>query len=133
VTTVFLRIFLGTFRNPTGGVVSNNVTRKELNTMPINGLHLGDSETFGDLGSCVHLVPRSDGSKKENLQISTPLSVEINIDNNNVGVNSQFTDEVVITTGSGDKKKVLAVIDIHGNMKIAGKLETEATFGTTSI
>ena len=101
--------------------------------MPIHGLHLGDSETFGDIGACVHLVPRSDGSKKENMQISTPLSVEININNNNAGTGPDFTDEVVVTTGSGAQKKVLAVIDIHGNMKIAGKLETEATFGTTSI
>ena len=74
--------------------------------MPINGLHLGDAETFGDIGSCVHLVPRSDGSKKENIQISTPLSVEININNNNAGVGPTFTDEVVITTGSGEQKKV---------------------------
>ena len=97
--------------------------------MPINGLHLGDAETFGDIGSCVHLVPRSDGSKKENIQISTPLSVEININNNNAGVGPTFTDEVVITTGSGEQKKVLAVIDVYGNMKIAGKLETEELLG----
>ena len=92
--------------------------------MPIRGVHLGDSETHGDVGACMHLVARTDGSKKENLQITTPLSVEININNNNNGRGPSFTDEVVITTGSGADKKVIAIIDIDGNLKLAGKVMT---------
>lgn len=101
--------------------------------MPIKGLHFGDSGTHGDIGSCLHLVARSDGSNKENFQVSSPLSVEININNNNDGIGPEFTDEVVITTGSGAQKKVLAIIDVHGNLRIAGEVKTGQTFDTHSL
>lgn len=78
-------------------------------------IQFGASGTSGDIGAVIELQDRGNG--KKDLLLTTPLSVEINIDNNN-----SPADEVKFTAGSGANKKVLAILDENGNLKIRGKV-----------
>jgi hypothetical protein len=63
-----------------------------------------------------------DSSKKDVL-ISSPCSIELSVNTNHS--TSQEADKVYFTTHHGSTKKVIAVLDSDGNLRIAGRLITE--------
>ncbi|MBP0016216.1 MAG: hypothetical protein J7647_01510 [Cyanobacteria bacterium SBLK] len=77
------------------------------------GIQLGSGGTFGDIGTVIELQKR--GDNKENLVLSSPLSIEINIDNNN-----SPADQVLFTRGSGANKEIIAILDSDGTLLLKG-------------
>ena len=84
-------------------------------------IQFGNAGTSGDIGTTVQLQER-EGSSKSDLLLSTPLSLELNIDNNN-----SPRDNVIFTAGSGSNRRVIAILDDRGNLKIAGRLTENAS------
>ncbi|MGZ2361963.1 DUF6342 family protein [Streptomyces sp. 372A] len=62
-------------------------------------------------------------SPEKDVAIISPNSVEIALNSNES--TSQEADKVYITTQHGSMKKILAIIDSDGNLKIAGKVITD--------
>ena len=83
-------------------------------------IQFGESGTSGD--TLIQLQDRGDG--KKDLLLTSPLSIEINIDNNNAPA-----DEVKFTAGSGANKKVIAILDESGNLKIRGQVIPNSNLG----
>ncbi|NER37636.1 MAG: hypothetical protein F6J93_27355 [Oscillatoria sp. SIO1A7] len=84
------------------------------------GIQFGSAGSFGDIGTVVELQ-KQPNSSKENLVLSSPLSIEINIDNNN-----SPSDQVIFTAGSGSNKKTIAILDQNGNLRLKGKVYEDA-------
>ena len=89
---------------------------------PTIGIQLGNANSSSKLGTGVLLQTR-EGSKQQDMLLTSPLSIEINVDNNNYP-----SDEIKFTSGSGDKKKVLAILDQNGNLRIRGKVIPDSNF-----
>ena len=84
-------------------------------------IQFGTAGTSGDIGSVIQLQDRGNGTF--DLLLSSPLSIEINIDNNN-----SPADEVKFTAGSGSNKRVIAILDEEGNLRIRGNVIPNSTF-----
>lgn len=75
-------------------------------------------------GACMTLKDRKDG--KKDVLLTSPLNIEINVDNNNNDPGGDLGDYIVFSYGSGAARKVLAILDKRGDLSIAGKIKTDA-------
>ncbi|MFE3199373.1 DUF6342 family protein [Embleya sp. NPDC055664] len=62
-------------------------------------------------------------SPKKDVLISSPVSIELSVNTNYS--TSQEADKIYFTTYHGSTKKIIAVLDSDGNLRIAGKLITD--------
>ncbi|MFK4066516.1 DUF6342 family protein [Streptomyces sp. NPDC029674] len=79
----------------------------------------------GDTHGRIKLRPNQvyQNSPKKDVMISSPVSIELAV-NTNMST-SQEADKVYFTTYHGRTKKIIAVLDSDGNLRIAGRLITE--------
>ncbi|PSK64668.1 hypothetical protein B0E53_03394 [Micromonospora sp. MH33] len=59
-------------------------------------------------------------SPKKDVLISSPVSIELSVNTNYS--TSQEADKIFFTTHHGNQKKIIAILDSDGNLKIAGRV-----------
>ncbi|WP_433347096.1 DUF6342 family protein [Micromonospora sp. CA-111912] len=59
-------------------------------------------------------------SPKRDVLISSPVSIELSVNTNHS--TSQEADKIFFTTHHGSQKKIIAILDSDGNLKIAGRV-----------
>ncbi|MFE9792728.1 DUF6342 family protein [Streptomyces goshikiensis] len=62
-------------------------------------------------------------SPKRDVLISSPVSIELSVNTN--FSTSQEADKIYFTTHHGNQKKVIAVLDSNGDLRIAGRVIQE--------
>ncbi|MBN3928649.1 hypothetical protein IQ279_03135 [Streptomyces verrucosisporus] len=60
---------------------------------------------------------------KKDVLISSPVSIELSVNTNYS--TSQEADKIYFTTHHGSTKKIIAILDSDGNLRIAGRLIEE--------